>query len=561
VTPSTRPGTLPTESDLAKLAERWIDESLAKIAQLRRVDTHTGASLIGRADNHSYEGLAIPYFLPEEHNLVREWRIRRDHPDIEYRNGQPKERGKYLSPPGRGNLIYFVPGIANELLRNSQITLVITEGEFKTLALWRLANHGASSPRFVPIGFNGVNGWTGTIGKTANADGARTDVKGPIPDLNLIIWTKRKVLIAFDADAATNVAVEKAKQRLAWELRSRGARVIPVNWDIKQGKGIDDLLAATGPDHVLELFRTAKPVEKKEIETVPFRTPVEVINRSGGLEAYVVDKHRQGIQSPWAEFNEKTGGLRDGELIILAGSTTSGKTAFAINYSLHAARCGTGVALFSLEMSEVELTDRFLSLAGEIDSRVIKAGADLYLIDKAARKIEDLPLYICDQSYLTLQLLEATVEHLLHQHNIGLVVCDYLQLMSSTRRFSTRAEEVSALSRGLKIIAKNTGLPFLVISQLNRAPGREKRPPELYDLRESGGLEMDSNVVLFLYHKLDPSKPRYSDRPDELTATELLVAKQRSGPSNCTVSMWFQKTCGKFEEKTLRRPLQTPAPV
>ena len=111
----------------------------------------TGRSLVGRRDHASYEGLAIPYFLPGE-SRIREWRLRRDHPDIEYKDGKPRERGKYLSPPGRKNMIYFVPGISLDLVKAVATPVIVTEGEFKTLALWRLANHESIAPRFLPIG-------------------------------------------------------------------------------------------------------------------------------------------------------------------------------------------------------------------------------------------------------------------------------------------------------------------------------------------------------------------------------------------------------------------------
>ena len=110
--------------------------------------------LIGRRDHASYEGLAIPYFLPGE-SRIREWRLRRDHPDLEYKDGKPKERGKYMSPPGRRNMIYFVPGSSPDLVKAVDTPVVVTEGEFKTLALWRLANHESTAPRFLPLGIRG----------------------------------------------------------------------------------------------------------------------------------------------------------------------------------------------------------------------------------------------------------------------------------------------------------------------------------------------------------------------------------------------------------------------
>src|ERR1051325_10763412 len=121
--------------------------------------------------------------------------------------GNLKPRQKYLSPPGRSNMLYVVPGIAPGILRDVSIPVVVTEGEFKTLALWRLANHGSpASPRFLPLGLSGVYNWRGTIGKTVGPDGSRLDLKGVIPDLDWVAWQGRSVLIAYDADAVTTEA-------------------------------------------------------------------------------------------------------------------------------------------------------------------------------------------------------------------------------------------------------------------------------------------------------------------------------------------------------------------
>jgi P4 family phage/plasmid primase-like protien len=241
------------ESDYANLARRWIDRNLADIAKIRRVDSETGRLIMGRRDHASYEGLAIPYVLPGE-SYIREWRLRRDNPDMEYVDGKQRERCKYLSPPGRGNMIYFVPGLSPELLKVVTTPVIVTEGEFKTLALWRLANHEATTPRFLPLGLAGIWNWRGTVGKTTGPNGDRRDVKGVIPDVGMVAWEGRRVIIAFDADGNKNEQVVIARNLFARELRTRGAEVACLIWDIAQGKGIDDLLANVGPEKVLKLL-------------------------------------------------------------------------------------------------------------------------------------------------------------------------------------------------------------------------------------------------------------------------------------------------------------------
>jgi hypothetical protein len=241
-----------TLADYAALEARWIDRTLADCAGLRHVDSMTGGDVVGRK-NGNYAGIVIPYFRPGS-SYVREYRLRRDQPDLEYDSaGNLKPRQKYLSPPGRSNLLYVVPGIPPCLLRDPEVPIVVTEGEFKTLALWRLANYGTPSlPRFLPLGLSGVYNWRGTIGKTVGPDGSRMDVKGAIPDLDWITWRARRVIIAYDADAVTKELVRIARSELAAHLRGRGALVGFPEWKVEKGKGIDDHIAIVGPDIVLD---------------------------------------------------------------------------------------------------------------------------------------------------------------------------------------------------------------------------------------------------------------------------------------------------------------------
>jgi hypothetical protein len=138
-----------------------------------------------------------------------------------------------------------------ELLTASDVPLIVTEGQLKTLALWRLANEGGVAARFLPVGFNGVWNWRGVIGKTTGPNGGRRDVQGVISDLDLLLLKNRRVIIAFDADAKDNEQVRIARFTLSKELRSRGATVAFLDWDIAKGKGIDDHLATVGPKIVL----------------------------------------------------------------------------------------------------------------------------------------------------------------------------------------------------------------------------------------------------------------------------------------------------------------------
>lgn len=241
-----------SNSDLAGLQARWIDRPLAQAAFLRRVDSFSGAQLVGRRGG-DYSGIAIPYFAPDSRH-VREYRLRRDHPDFEAdANGDFKVKQKYLSPPGRGNMLYLPPGCDHVALTNAELPLIITEGEFKTLALARLARwKDVEADHFLPVGIAGVFNWRGVIAKATGPDGQHLNVKGPIADLNWIAWQGRKVLIAFDADAGTKEQVRFARAELAQHLRRKGAAVAFYEWELAKGKGIDDHLAAVGPEVVLD---------------------------------------------------------------------------------------------------------------------------------------------------------------------------------------------------------------------------------------------------------------------------------------------------------------------
>jgi len=244
---ASRVGSNLTTSDFSELELRWIDRVLALQAGLRRVDSPTAGDIVGRKGGN-YAGIVIPYFHPGS-DQVREYRLRRDDPDLEYDSaGNLRPRQKYLSPPGRSNMLYIVPGINPRLLDDLSIPIVVTEGEFKTLGLWRLANRASPGrPRLLPLGLSGVYNWRGTIGKTVGPDGSRLDAKGVIPDLDWVGWQGRKVVIAYDADAVTNQLVRVARSELAAHLRGRGAFVGFPEWDIAKGKGIDDHLAIVGP--------------------------------------------------------------------------------------------------------------------------------------------------------------------------------------------------------------------------------------------------------------------------------------------------------------------------
>ncbi len=249
-----------TPQDLAALERCFISAELAAQARLFRVSSSEGALLVGRNGRGDYSGIVFSNIWPGD-DFIREYRLRRDKPDLEQRpDGTIKEKAKYLSPPSGRNLLYFMPGTKPEWLNNVNLPVAITEGEKKAVSLYSLSFHGTNErlPRFLPIGISGIWNWKGVIGKVEDQNGTRTDVKGPIPDLDRINWQGRPVYIIYDVNVRTNGSVRAARYALAKELRRRGAIVRFVDLPDVQGvNGIDDFLGLAGPNAGLELINNA----------------------------------------------------------------------------------------------------------------------------------------------------------------------------------------------------------------------------------------------------------------------------------------------------------------
>ncbi|GIV25022.1 MAG: replicative DNA helicase [Bacteroidia bacterium] len=256
----------------------------------------------------------------------------------------------------------------------------------------------------------------------------------------------------------------------------------------------------------------------------------------------VLEKLRQhnqpltGVPSGFPELDRMTAGWQKSDLIILAARPSMGKTAFALNLAHHAALNGYPVALFSLEMSALQLMYRLISLEVEISSERLRTGQippDLWLaLPQKLERLAQAPLFIDDTPSITIYDLRAKCRRLKAEKDIQLVMIDYLQLMGTTQRSANREQEIASISRSLKALARELEVPIIALSQLSRAVetrGGDRRP-QLSDLRESGSLEQDADVVLFLY------RPEYygilQDEEGQPTQgiTEVLLSKQRNGP-------------------------------
>jgi replicative DNA helicase len=273
----------------------------------------------------------------------------------------------------------------------------------------------------------------------------------------------------------------------------------------------------------------------------------------GGISAFLDPSKRvKGISTGFTRLDEMTGGMHGGELLILAGRPSMGKTALALNIAQHVAlRNKQTVAVFSLEMSKESLLTRMLCAAARVDSQRFRAG---YLTQEERRKLNqalhelvEAPLYIDDTAGLHLMDMHAKLRRLKSERGeIGLVIVDYLQLMSGRGRFENRNQEVSALSRGMKLLAKELNVPMMVLSQLSRAVETRQgdHRPQLSDLRESGSIEQDADLVGFIFREEVYNR----DREDLKGLAELIVAKQRNGPVG-TVNLVFLHAQTKFENR------------
>ena len=296
--------------------------------------------------------------------------------------------------------------------------------------------------------------------------------------------------------------------------------------------------------------------------TQGFQSLDQIVQHSFGSIDNLYNQGRHdvtGLATGFYELDTMTSGLQKGELIVIAGRPSMGKTALAINIAQHAAINGKAiVAIFSLEMTKESLLRRMLASQAPVDQRKLQTGAifreDRDKLQKALGDLVDSRLFIDDTAGISLAETRAKARRLRQTAGgLDLVVVDYLQLMSATlasaggKRYENRTQEVSAISRGLKALAKELNVPVVALSQLSRASERrgEDKRPFLSDLRESGSIEQDADVVAFIHREA------YYNRDDEMSEeekakSEIIVAKQRNGPTG-TVHLYFVSRYTRFE--------------
>jgi replicative DNA helicase len=282
----------------------------------------------------------------------------------------------------------------------------------------------------------------------------------------------------------------------------------------------------------------------------PTMERIETLQRSG--------KAITGVPSGFADLDEMTSGFQRSELVIVAARPSMGKTAFCLNIATQAAVDGFAVAVFSLEMSKEALVQRMLCAEARVDSQAVRRGTlrdpDFTRLARAAGILQSCPVWIDDSPALTLLEMRSKARRLKVENDIRLVVVDYLQLMRSPEYAENRVQEISDISRSLKGLARELDIPVIALSQLSRASeqrGGERRPI-LSDLRDSGAIEQDADVVIFI-HRPEMYQKEDSEGNSLEGVAEVIVGKHRNGPTG-TVDLYFHKQFTRFDNRTEREP-------
>ena len=262
---------------------------------------------------------------------------------------------------------------------------------------------------------------------------------------------------------------------------------------------------------------------------------------------YHLDNPITGVPTGWDKFDEMTSGLQKSDLIIVAGRPSMGKTSFAMNIAEYASfKAKVPTAVFSMEMPAEQLAMRMMSSLGRIDAHKIRTGKlgddDWPRLTHAVSMLSEAPVFIDDTPSLTPNDLRARARRLKREHNLGLIIIDYLQLMQGSKGSVNRVNEISEISRSLKALAKELSVPVIALSQLNR--GLEQRPnkrPVMSDLRESGAIEQDADLIAFIYRD-----EVYNEDSQDKGIAEIIIAKQRNGPIG-TAKLTFLGQYTRFE--------------
>ncbi|MEO0085234.1 MAG: replicative DNA helicase [candidate division WOR-3 bacterium] len=376
------------------------------------------------------------------------------------------------------------------------------------------------------------------------------DAVGGTPFLSGLEGT---ILTTAHCEEHARLVLEKAVQR---QLIQAATEIVQAAYD--EGRRVDELLNEAEQ----KIFELRESGYRRGFERIKELLMKEWERAENAMKTKQL---LTGVETGFVKLDEMTSGLQAGDLVIVAGRPGMGKTALALNIAVNAStRRSTPVAIFSLEMSCQQLTQRLLCATADVSMHNLRRGLlgreERTRLFHALGILNEAPIFIDDSAALNALDMRARARRLKSQSKLGLVVVDYLQLMEAhgqRSRDRNRQQEVSDMTRALKAMAKELNVPVIVISQLSRAPetrGGEMRP-RLADLRESGAIEQDADVVLLLY------RPEYYNKQDESLRgkAELDIAKQRNGPLG-RVELTFLSRCARFENPFVGPGAEEPPP-
>ena len=344
---------------------------------------------------------------------------------------------------------------------------------------------------------------------------------------------------AANIDEYIRIVEEKAILR---RLIEEATQIVSSGYD--QGEDINDVLD-NAEKKILNVVKTKKGTEFRSIQDVLLKTQSD-------LETLSKQKNEiTGIPTGFYDLDKVTSGLHPNELIIIAARPAMGKTAFALNLATNIAmNTDKTVALFNMEMSGEQLAMRMLSSVGQIDGYKLKSGKlehnDWKKFNEAMSRFAETKLFIDDTSGMTISEIKAKCRRLYNSEGgLGVIIIDYLQLISGSAKYAgNRQQEVSEISRSLKTLAMELNVPVIALAQLSRTvEGREDKRPLLSDLRESGSIEQDADIVAFLYR--DDYYTKQISIDENTSKSEFIIAKHRSGPTT-TIDLIFKRNVSTF---------------
>ena len=351
-----------------------------------------------------------------------------------------------------------------------------------------------------------------------------------IGGLEYIVGLPEKVPTTANVERYINIVKEKSELR---RLIKAANEIIEQGYDPTEN--IDDIMNSAEK----KIFNIMQDKDQKTYSAIK---DVLVDAFTELEQLYNQKQHITGVPTGFIDLDYKTAGLHNSDLILIAARPAMGKSAFALNIATNAAvKAKVPAVLFSLEMSKEQMVNRILCSEAMVDSNQVRTGKldddDLIKLPDTMGDLSEAPIYIDDTPGISINEIRAKCRKLKLERNIGLVVIDYLQLVqgSSKRASGSREQEISEISRSLKILAKEINVPVIALSQLSRAP--EQRPdhrPMLSDLRESGAIEQDADIVMFLYRD-----DYYNEDSEDKGLAEVIVAKHRAGSTGTVKLVWL----------------------